>query len=227
MTDKQLCGRCGAELTDVGPGRLCPACLLEGGLGTGESVTDQPPWAAPLVSRSAQETAAYYCFGDYELLEEIARGGMGIVYRARQVSLNRIVAVKVLISGLLASPQFVQRFRAEAAAAASLQHPNIVAIHEVGFREGQHFFAMDYVFGSSLAELTREGPLAARRAAGYVKTIAGAIHYAHDRGILHRDLKPANVLIDQNDQPRVTDFGLAKDLHKQTDPILFGTRIAR
>jgi WD40 repeat protein/predicted Ser/Thr protein kinase len=222
MAEKRLCGKCGAELTDVGSERLCPACLLEGGLEMGDSVADKPPWAVPLASRSAQETAVFYSFGDYELLEEIARGGMGIVYRARQVSLNRIVAVKVLISGLLASPEFVQRFRAEAAAAASLQHPNIVAIHEVGFREGQHFFAMDYVLGRSLAELTRDGPLAARRAAGYVKTIAGAIHYAHERGILHRDLKPANVLIDENDQPRVTDFGLAKDLHKHTDLTLSG-----
>jgi WD40 repeat protein/predicted Ser/Thr protein kinase len=222
MADKRLCGKCGAELTDVGPERLCPACLLEGGLNTSGSVADQPPWVLPRPSSSAQERAVFYSFGDYELLEEIARGGMGIVYRARQVSLNRMVAVKVLISGLLASPEFVQRFRAEAAAAASLQHPNIIAIHEVGFREGQHFFAMDYVLGSSLAELTRNGPLAARRAAGYVKTIAEAIHYAHERGILHRDLKPANVLIDGNDQPRVTDFGLAKDLHKQTDLTLSG-----
>lgn len=222
MAVKRVCGKCGAELTEVGAEQLCPGCLLEGGLPIGESLTDKPPWAAPPASRSAQETVAFYSFGDYELLEEIARGGMGIVYRARQVSLNRIVAVKVLISGLLASPSFVQRFRAEAAAAASLQHPNIVAIHEVGFREGQHFFAMDYVSGSSLADLTRDGPLAARRAAGYVKTIAEAIQYAHGRGILHRDLKPANVLIDENDQPRVTDFGLAKDLHKQTDLTLSG-----
>jgi WD40 repeat protein/predicted Ser/Thr protein kinase len=222
MADKRLCGKCGVELTDVGPERLCPACLLEGGLDMGESVADKPPWAVPRGPSSAQETVVFYSFGDYELLEEVARGGMGIVYRARQVSLNRIVAVKVLISGLLASPEFVQRFRAEAAAAASLQHPNIVAIHEVGFREGQHFFAMDYVLGSSLAELTRNEPLAGRRAAKYVKTIAEAIHYAHERSILHRDLKPANVLIDENDQPRVTDFGLAKDLHKQTDLTLSG-----
>jgi len=221
MTGNRVCGRCGAELTDVGTEKLCPACLLEGGLAEGSVVTGKPTLAAPSVSESPPQTAPT-CFGDYELLEEIGRGGMGVVYKARQVSLDRIVAVKVLLSGRLAGPEFVQRFRTEAAAAASLQHPNIVAIHEVGFREGQHFFAMDYVAGRSLAQITRDGPLPARRAAGYVKTTAEAIQYAHERGILHRDLTPANVLIDENDQPRVTDFGLAKDLHKQMDLTLSG-----
>jgi WD40 repeat protein/predicted Ser/Thr protein kinase len=161
-------------------------------------------------------------FGDYELLEEIGRGGMGIVYKARQVNLDRLVAVKMLLFGPLAQSEQVQRFRTEAAAAASLQHPNIVAIHEVGFREGQHFFAMDYVAGRSLAEIVREGPLPPRRAAGYVKTIAEAIQYAHERGILQRDLKPSNVLIDANDQPKVMDFGLAKRLEKDTELTLSG-----
>jgi len=221
MAGNRVCGKCGAELTDVGTERLCPACLLEGGLNEGSAVTGQPTLAAPSVSDSAPATAVT-SFGDYELLEEIGRGGMGIVYKARQVSLDRIVAVKVLLSGRLAGPEFVQRFRTEAAAAASLQHPNIVAIHEVGFREGQHFFAMDYVAGRSLAQITRDGPLPARRAAGYVKTTAEAIQYAHERSILHRDLTPANVLIDENDQPKVTDFGLAKRLEKDTELTLSG-----
>ncbi|MCX5645900.1 MAG: serine/threonine-protein kinase, partial [Phycisphaerae bacterium] len=221
MAGKRVCGKCGAELTEVGPERLCPACLLEGGLGEGSAVTGRPTEAVLPVSDSAPETAVT-SFGDYELLEEIGRGGMGIVYKARQVSLDRTVAVKVLLSGRLAGPEFVQRFRTEAAAAASLQHPNIVAIHEVGFREGQHFFAMDYVEGRSLAQITRDGPLPARRAAGYVKTAAEAIQYAHERGILHRDLTPANVLIDENDQPKVTDFGLAKRLEKDTELTLSG-----
>jgi WD40 repeat protein len=151
-------------------------------------------------------------FGDFELLEEIARGGMGIVYRARHLSLERIVAVKMLLFGPLSSPEFVKRFRAEASAAASLQHPNIVAIHEVGVHQGQHYFAMDYVEGQSLAKLLANGPLPSRTAATFLQTISQAIHYAHERGILHRDLKPSNVLIDANGQPRVTDFGLARRL---------------
>jgi len=149
-------------------------------------------------------------FGDYELLEEIARGGMGVVYKARQISLNRTVAVKMILAGQLAGEADIRRFHAEAEAAANLQHPNIVAIHEVGEHEERHYFSMDYVEGQNLATLVRERPLPPARAAELVKTIAEAIQYAHQRGILHRDLKPQNVLIDEHDRPRVTDFGLAK-----------------
>jgi len=137
---------------------------------------------------------------------------MGVVYRARQRSLNRIVALKMIVGGPLASAAAIRRFQAEAQTVASLQHPNIVAIHEIGEHEGQPFFSMDYVKGQNLAGVLRDGPLPARRAAGYVKIIAEAVAYAHQRGILHRDLKPSNVLIDPFDQPRITDFGLAKRL---------------
>jgi predicted Ser/Thr protein kinase len=155
-------------------------------------------------------------FGDYELLNEIARGGMGVVYRARQVSLDRVVALKMILHGKFASDDDIRRFQTEAQAAARLNHPNIVAVHEIGIREGQHYFSMDYVDGPDLAQLIHDRPLAPERAATIVKDIAEAIHVAHRNGILHRDLKPANVIMDAADQPHVTDFGLAKRLEDVT-----------
>ena len=154
-------------------------------------------------------SAAVTRFGDYELISEIARGGMGVVYKARQVSLNRIVAVKMILHGRFSNPQFVRRFRAEAEAAANLRHPNIVGIYEIGEHDGQHYFSMEYVEGYDLQFFVNE-PLPPERTAQRIKTIAEAIHYAHQHGILHRDLKPSNVLVDLNGEVRITDFGLAK-----------------
>jgi len=161
------------------------------------------------VSEELQDRTIRY-FGDYQLLEEIARGGMGVVFKARQTNLNRTVALKTIIAGKLASSALVQRFQTEAEAAANLKHANIVAIHEVGEHEGQHYFSMDYIEGQNLAERMQEGLMPLKEAADCVQTIARAIHYAHQRGVLHRDLKPSNILLDRHGQPHVTDFGLAR-----------------
>jgi serine/threonine protein kinase/WD40 repeat protein len=182
------------------------------GLGPSSSPVPQPSSSSPGIRR----------FGDYELLEEIARGGMGVVYKARQVSLNRTVAVKMILAGQLASAADVQRFRAEAESAANLQHPNIVAIHEIGQQEAQHFFSMDYVEGQNLAAFVGRNYLSPQQAAKCLKPIAEAVEYAHERGILHRDLKPSNILIDQSGLPRITDFGVAKRMKGDSDLTLTG-----
>ncbi len=151
-------------------------------------------------------------FGDYELLEELGRGGMGVVYKAVQKELKRTVALKMVLSGALSSDEDVQRFRIEAEAAARLNHANIVKVYEVGSVDGCHFFSMEYVNGPSLSQRLDDGPLSSHAAARYVLLIARAVHHAHRHGILHRDLKPGNILLDADDQPHVTDFGLAKKL---------------
>lgn len=214
MSDDFRCSCCGAQRPGAtSPGR-CDQCRIEQAtkpdIATAETLpptpgsgSDRRPHSLSPVLRS---------FGDYDLLEEIARGGMGVVYRARQRSLNRVVALKMILAGNLASDEDVRRFRAEAEAAAGLSHPNLVAIHEVGEFHGQHFYSMEFIRGRSLAQVVRDGALPPARAALYVKKAAEAVHYVHRQGILHRDLKPSNILIDEFDQPRIADFGLAKRL---------------
>jgi len=148
--------------------------------------------------------------GDYRLEEEIGRGGMGVVFRAKQISLNRIVAVKMILRGRLASSSDIGRFLAEAKATAKLEHPNIVPVYEAGDMEGRAFFSMKLIDGPTLSERVTAKPLRQREAAKMIASIARAIGYAHQQGILHRDIKPSNILIDTNGTPLVTDFGLAK-----------------
>lgn len=155
-------------------------------------------------------------FGEYELLHELARGGMGVVFKARQVNLNRIVALKMILSGQLAGDEEILRFKAEAEAAANLDHPGIVPIFEIGEHDGQHYFSMGFVDGESLQDRVQQ-PLPPDKAAELSIAICDAVAYAHEKGVIHRDLKPANVLLEKNGQPRITDFGLAKQIQGDSD----------
>lgn len=221
MPPERTCPDCGRRLPPGASELLCPICALREVAANKWADTSLPqPFDLAISNPRSQipgDSPLIGSFGDYELLEEVARGGMGVVYKARQKSLKRLVALKMVLGGSLASAAARQRFLPEARAAAGLQHPNIIAIHEVGEHAGQPFFSMDYVGGPNLAAVVRDGPLPPQRAAGYVQTIAEAVAYAHGKGILHRDLKPSNVLIDESDQPRVTDFGLAKQLTGDSD----------
>jgi serine/threonine protein kinase len=176
--------------------------------------TQPGPAAEPAKIRSIRKPALRY-FGDYVLLGEIAGGGMGIVYRALQTSLDREVAIKMIHAGALASVDAVRRFHTEAEAMAKLDHPNIVSIHEIGEYEGHHYFAMKLVDGPNLAEHVGGQPLESRVAVELLIKVARAVHYAHEHGVLHRDLKPGNILLDERGQPHVTDFGIAKLVQRE------------
>src|SRR5204862_4071660 len=154
--------------------------------------------------------------GDYQLLEEIGRGGQGVVYRARQKSLNRTVALKVIGLGQWATQAHLKRFRREAESAANLDHPCIVPIYEVGEREGSCYFSMKFIDGGQLDEVAKRTPISIRNAAELIAKLARTVHYAHEHGILHRDIQPGNILLDAKGEPHLTDFGLARLLETKS-----------
>ena len=224
MTHQFKCQYCSAVLPAYLPDDRCPECKREldsAELDQTDRNLDETIKPTTVAGRDAGATSGEE-FGNYQLIDEIARGGMGVVYRARQSGLDRIVALKMILDGQFASQLDIDRFKIEARAAAHLDHPGIVPIYEIGEHDGRHFFSMALVDGQSLADRIADGPLDEIEAAKLLYRITEAMNYAHQRGVIHRDLKPANILIDSNDQPRVTDFGLAKQPGKQNQLTLSG-----
>src|SRR5205809_2533584 len=197
-----VCAKCGSKLFADAPQGFCSLCLFKTGLGPLQDEDEDALGSS--AARMQME------FGDYKLLEEIGRGGQGVVYLAHQKSLNRTVALKVIGLGQWATKTHLKRFRREAEAAASLEHPGIVPIHEVGERDGQCYFSMKFVEGGQLDEVVRRTPMSVRHAAELIAKLGRTVHYAHEHGILHRDIKPGNILLDQKGEPHLTDFGLAR-----------------
>src|SRR3984893_2503170 len=198
----RVCGKCGRKVFADAPQGFCSLCLFETGLGLLLNEYDETVGSS--AARMPME------FDDYELLKEIGRGGQGVVYRARQKSLNRTVALKVIGVGRWGTKAHMRRSRLEAEAAAGLNHPSIVPIHEIGERDGCCYFSMNLVEGGQLDEVVKRQAMSIRRAVELIAKLARTVHYAHEHGILHRDIKPGNVLLDKEGEPHLTDFGLAR-----------------
>src|SRR5213596_1669759 len=207
-TAKRVCAECGATVFADAPQGVCSACLFRTGL---VSLGDENDEAfEPTIARMLKD------FGDYELLEEIGRGGQGVVYRARQKSLNRIVALKVIGLAHWATEAHLKRFRMEAEAAASLNHPCIVPIYEVGERDGACYFSMKLIEGGQLDKIIGSELMPGRKAAELMAKLAHTLHHAHQHGVLHRDVKPGNILLDAKGEPHLTDFGLARLVEEES-----------
>jgi len=215
-----LKGYCPACLVRLGADGLFPAGVLETSVPAGEGISSKAAAGTPSGSNRGPgaigENALPTLFGGYELLGEIGRGGMGVVYRARQLAIKRVVALKLLLHGRFSDAAFVERFHLEAEAAAHLDHPNIVPIYEVGQHQGQPYYSMKLVEGQSLEQKLARGPMPPKKAAQLIATVAQAVAFAHTHGVLHRDIKPHNILLDVEGQPHLTDFGLAKLLDQES-----------
>ncbi len=201
-TVSKVCRKCGAEIFADAPEGVCSVCLFQTGLDLLDDEGDEA--FEPTAARMLKD------FGDYELLEEIGRGGQGVVYRARQKSLNRIVALKVIGLAHWATEAHVKRFRMEAEAVAHLDDPRIVPIYEIGERDGACYFSMKFIEGGQLDTITASEVMPLRKAAELMAKLARTVHYAHEHGILHRDIKPGNIMVDRKGEPHLTDFGLAR-----------------
>ncbi len=202
MTDAPSCPRCGNALPADAPGGACPRCLLEAGLEPTEPRGDAT--AAP----GPEELSRH--FPDLEIMDLLGRGGMGVVYKARQTRLDRLVALKILSPRFASDPAFEERFAREARALARLSHPNIVAVHDFGEKSGVYYFLMEFVDGANLREALETGQLTPEQALAIVPKICDALQFAHDRGVVHRDIKPENVLLTTEGEVKIADFGLAK-----------------
>ncbi len=209
MTDATTCPRCGAPLASGGSPADCPRCLLAAGLETGAAGADAGGSTPPAPTAPSPEEIGRY-FPQLEVLELLGQGGMGIVYKARQRSLDRMVALKVMPPEASREPGFAERFTREARTLARLQHANIVGVHDFGVADGLYFLLMEYVDGLNLRQAMREGKLTAHEALAIVPQICDALQYAHEQGVVHRDVKPENILIDRAGRVRIADFGLAK-----------------
>ena len=223
MSTSYRCAECGAELAPDAPQGLCPKCLLHRGLQTdtagGEAA---PPAGGEFVPPTPAELAGQ--FPELEILELVGRGGMGIVYKARQKHLDRLVALKILSPRIARDPAFAERFTREARAMALLNHPHIVAVYDFGQREGRYYFLMEFVDGVNLRQLLDTGRLEPQQALAIVPQMCEALQYAHDHRIVHRDIKPENLLLDRHGQVKIADFGLAKLVGRTTgDLTLTGT----
>ena len=203
----RVCAKRGSKIFADAPQGFCSLCLFKTGL---RLLTEDGETRGSSASRMPKE------FDDYELLKEIGRGGQAVVHSARQKSLNRTVALKIIGIGPWATEAHLRRFRLEAEAAASLNHPFIVPIHEISERDGCYYFSMNLVEGAQLDEVVRRKPTSIRRAAELVAKLARTVHYAHEHGVLHRDIKPGNILLDANGEPHLTDFGLARPVEPES-----------